>query len=48
MVEGIWRELWPLIVLAHLPELLAALGTVGLLALGAWWGVKRKHWRARH
>lgn len=47
MVEGIWRELWPLIVLVHLPEILTLLGAVALLAglvVGGVW-LKKRPWR---
>jgi len=47
MLEGYWREFWPLIVLAHAPEILSLLGAVALLALTVWWGVRLKRWRAK-
>lgn len=44
MVQGIWRELGPLIVLAHLLELLGLLAAVAALAVSVWWGLRRKRW----
>ena len=42
MLEGYWRALWPLIVIAFAPEVLAALGVAVILAGLVWWGVRRK------
>jgi hypothetical protein len=42
MVEGYWRALWPLILIALTWELLVALGAAVVLAGLVWWGVRRK------